>query len=411
MKMKQTLLVASAMSALVLSARPAQAQSFQTLIVTRPAGSVRIQQALPCGDDLNFARAVAGGRVELIPSRVREELQFTLGRLELFLEPFAVRRTCSGIEATASFSEIGVRLASAVTFPVTPVETGDAGQYRFTIPKEAFLIYESVVDNSGAPQPERAFQRPTEDVSGLIDVGNRRIEIHVVLATRLHFRAGCVGDRCVIDVVKDGTQTADVTGVIIPPTLDQDGDRIPDLVDNCPLTANPTQAPVATPVLTPPPDVTLHSCLSREIGRATATDVCQVRGVQVTNNAPAKFAPGVNLVTWFGNNGVNPIVSAVQRVTVQDTTAPTVSCTVFGSTVPGRFQVAGSDDCERVGLALGSYRLANGEVIQIELTRLPGVRLLGTDANGIRHFAVGPGQAVIAATDAAGNVANAACVR
>jgi hypothetical protein len=49
-------------------------------------------------------------------------------------------------------------------------------------------------------------------------------------------------------------------------------------------------------------------------------------------------------------------------------------------------------------------------VIQIQLTRLPGVRLVGT-VDGMRHFLVGPGEAVIAATDAAGNVAHAACLR
>jgi hypothetical protein len=108
---------------------------------------------------------------------------------------------------------------------------------------------------------------------------------------------------------------------------------------------------------------------------------------------------------------VDPIVTAPQTVTIVDTTAPTVTCTPVGPTAPGRFQVAGADDCAGdASLRLGTFALANGEVIQIQLTGRPGIRLIGT-ADGIRHFLVGPGEAVIAATDAAGNVGNAACLR
>jgi hypothetical protein len=185
---------------------------------------------------------------------------------------------------------------------------------------------------------------------------------------------------------------------------------VPDVVDNCPLTANRSQESVATPVISAPPDVTLHSCTDHTIGRATATELCQARGVVIFNNEPARFAVGRNLVTWFGNDAVDPIVSAPQTVTIVDTTAPTASCTPVSTEAP-RFQVAGTDDCAGdVGLRLGSYSLANGEVIQIEETGRPGVRLVRS-TDGIRHFLVGRGEAVIRAADAAGNATNAACLR
>jgi hypothetical protein len=412
MNTKQTLLMAGAVSAIVLSAPLANAVVLPSLIVTEPTGIVNVQQALPCGEDLRTTRRIVGGRIEVTPVSLRERVQFDLTRLDLFLAPFSVRRECQGIRATAAFSEIGVRLASTVSFTAVPVDTAETGQFRFTIPKDQFLIFESVLDNAPFRQPETMYLRPSEDVTGLIDLRNRLVEFHVSLTSQLHFRAGCVGDRCVIDEVKDGTQTAEVRGRITPPTLDRDGDGVPDVVDNCPLTANPSHAPVATPVMTPPSDVTLHSCLDHTIGRATAADICNARPVLITNNAPARFAPGLNLVTWFANDGVDPIVPAVQRVTIQDTTAPTVSCTAVNPDA-GRFQVAAADDCTvRITPTLGSYTLANDEVIQIQETGEPGVRLVGrVGADGIRHFLVGRGEGLIMATDAAGHVASAVCQR
>ncbi len=410
-----TLLVAGAVSAIVLSAPLAHAAPGRPLIVTEPTGTVHIQQALPCGDPLDVRQRIAGGRVDMTPARVGEQLLVNLTRLELFLEPLSVHRACLGLEATAKFSEIGVRLASAVTFGAVPVVTTagtvDSGVYQFLIPKDQFLIFESVRDNTQFRQPETMYQKPSEDVTGLINLRERTISIHVALAAQLHFRAGCVGDSCVIDTIKDGLETADVQGQIVPPTLDRDGDGIPDVVDNCPLTPNPSQERVATPLIAAPRDVTLHSCLDHEIGRAEATDVCTARPVLIRNNAPAQFAVGENQVTWFGNDAVDPIVTALQTITVQDTTAPTVSCTAVNMrTEAGRFQVAATDDCSgRITLTLGSYTLRDGEVIQIQETKEPGVRLVGTDTNGIRHFLVGKGQGIIKATDAAGNAAKAAC--
>jgi hypothetical protein len=299
---------------------------------------VRIQQGLPCGDDLDTTRPIAGGRIEVAPAIVpdsRTEMRFNLTRVDLLLAPFSVRRQCQGIDATAEFYEIGVRLARGVIF--TGEEIGPLGSrlFRFSIPKDEFLVEESILDNAPVPQPEKVFQKPTEDVTGLIDLLNGRVEIHVALASRLRFRAGCVGDRCLIDEIKDGTQGADVQGSIVAPTSDRDGDGVPDVIDNCPRTPNPSQGP--------------------------------------------------------------------------DTTAPNASC-VPSNRLGGSFQVSGADDCSNpVTLRLGPFTLGNGEVIQIQETGKPGVRLLADRSNDVRHFQVGKGEAIVRATDMAGNSANAAC--
>ncbi len=406
MTTKHTVLVAAAVGAVMLSAPRAQAAP--PLIVAAPTGTVRIQQAVPCGDPVDGTRQIVGGRIEVQPAVVSERVMITLSRVEVYLAPFSVQRACAGISAAAEFSEIGVRLASGVTVPAVG-GTGDfAGQYSFTIPKDQFLLYESVLDNLNVRQPERAYQKPSADVTGVLDLRKRTVEIHVALASQLHFRAGCVSDRCAIDVVEAGTQTADILGTITPPTQDRDGDGIPDVLDNCPLTPNPAKAPVSTPVFSAPPDVTLHSCRDHSLGTPTAADICNARPVLIKNNAPAQFAVGRNVVTWTGNDGVDPIVGASQTVTIVDTTAPTVACTAQVN-APNTFQVTGADDCAGgATLRLGSYTIANGEVIGITVTGEPGVRQVRS-TDGLRHFLVGRGQGVIVATDAAGNAARAVC--
>ena len=417
MKTKRTLLAAGAVTAIVLSAPMANAVVLRSLVVLDPAGTVRIQQALPCGDDLDTTRPIAGGRIDVTPAviaaDVRGGIVFDLTRMDLFLAPFSVHRECRGIAATAEFFEIGVRLARAVIFTGEPDGPLELRRYRFTIPKEQFLIYESVLDNAPVRQPETMYQKPSEDVTGVIELLRGSVEIHVALASRLRFRAGCtVGNHCLIDEVKDGTQRADVAGIMVDPAADTDHDGVPDLTDNCPRVANPTQSPVPTPVLTPPRDVTLNSCQNHDIGTAQASDVCHARPVVITNNAPALFAIGQNLVTWSASDGIDPIVTARQMVTIAavDTTPPTVSC--MAVTPPGRtFQVSAADDCGgRLTIRLGTYSLANGELMQIQETGQPGVRLVGTvGADGFRHFQVGRGEGIVMATDAAGNVARAVC--
>lgn len=81
----------------------------------------------------------------------------------------------------------------------------------------------------------------------------------------------------------------------------------------------------------------------------------------------------------------------------------------------GLFQVSASDTGSAFTITLGSIVLANGEIIKITSKPKPGVNLVGTDLDNeypgrnFRHFHVGPGEALIVATDAAGNMGSAVC--
>jgi hypothetical protein len=219
MNAKLTLLVAGVLSAIALTGAPARAAGQQPLVITDVRGSVRTQLKLPCGDPLDQTTPITSGRMDIRPeilTREREivSVTFDLTRLDLFLAPFAVHRACNSIDATAAFREIGVRLAGATRFPGEEVGTPGSGQYRFVIPKDQFLIYESILDNASVSQPETNYQRPSQDVFGVIDLPRNIVQLHVVLNTQVRFRAGCVrGGRCLIDQKEDVTQTADVVSI------------------------------------------------------------------------------------------------------------------------------------------------------------------------------------------------------
>ena len=419
MNTNRTRFVAAVLGVMVLSSAMALAFG-PKLIFTNLDGRLHVRQQVPCGDAVDFTTSIADGRLEITPSRPQTRdaagapgaVTFDLTRLDVFFTPFAVDHECLGLKATAEFKEIGVKLAGPVTFTGELVGGPESRRYRFTIPKAQVLIYESVLDNLPVPQPETAYQRPSEDVTRQIDLRRGTAQLHIALFSMLRFRAGCVDRHCVIDEVRAGRQTADVMGTVLNPATDTDHDGVPDLTDNCPLVPNRSQSPVLTPVITAPPDVTLSSCRAPRIGTAEATDVCHARPVLITNNAPARFPVGRTQVTWSANDGIDPIVSAQQSVTIRvaDRTPPELSCTPVRP-AGEKFKVSAADDCSgRTTIQLGSYRLDNNEVIKIEETKKPGVRLVGRVGDDkIRHFQVGRGEAVIIATDAAGNVARVAC--
>lgn len=303
MKTKVTLLVTGIVSAIVLSAPPVNAAGLP-LHITDLSGTVRIQQDLPCGLAVEIPATIQEGRMDLTYQLVRESALFDLTRLDMFLTPFQVEFACMGLGGTADITEFSVRLVGGMIFPGVPI--GDH-QYRFRIPKEKFLTYESVLDNNAVPQPETTYMRPSEDVTGLIDLDPRHtsVQLHVVLTTRVQFRAGCEGNRCLINEKRDGTTTSDVLGVTIP-----------------------------------------------------------------------------------------------------GTTPPIVTCTP--NKLPGgSFKVSVNDDSP---IKLGTFTLANNEIMQLQQTGQPGVRLVETTRpGGIRLFQVGPGEAFITATDPQGNVGIAFC--
>jgi len=115
--------------------------------------------------------------------------------------------------------------------------------------------------------------------------------------------------------------------------------------------------------------------------------------------------------------------TAVTAAVKIDKTAPTVACVRVArrghdddEEGKGPFRVSASDTLSQVAaITLGGVSLAEGEVIQIHSTKRSGVRVVSDtddddrDDPRFRHFKVGAGEAVIRATDFAGNVGTAAC--
>jgi hypothetical protein len=379
--------------AVISTAAPARAQSS---VLTNLSGTLRIQQHIPCDGMIDTVTPVTSGQIRLAPPEgidVAAGKVFALSSGNVTFAPFSVSGSCAGLSQTRTYDAIGVQIAKAISF--TAVSIGN-NVYAVSIPKRDVLFYETAVANG---EPETGVKQPSEDVTGTIDLANRTAHMHVVLTTSIEFSVGPFHE------TDSGTLTADISGVLALPDWDADG--IPDVDDNCRFTANPDQTPVPTPVVAPPAPITLTSCLDRAIGVATAIDVCDRTPVVISNDAPAAFHIGVNVVTWIGVDGKGRTGTATQNVTVVDATPPTVSCTAVSP--PGHsFIVAGDDVCGEPVIRLGTFVLSDGEQIKIEETGKSGATLIGL-VDGFRHFHVGKGQAVITAIDSSGNVATAVC--
>jgi len=154
-------------------------------------------------------------------------------------------------------------------------------------------------------------------------------------------------------------------------------------------------------------------------GGATATysagagDNCGV----ASTNCPASgstFPLGTTSVSCSATDGSGNSNSCNSSVTVRDTTAPKVSC-VKENLKRGLFRVSARDICSAYTITLGGNVLGDGEISKITSAARPGIRLVGRDDDdddrgpSIRRFRVGPGEAVITATDAAGNIGSVAC--
>jgi hypothetical protein len=403
MNLERALRVTAILGTLMLTAASAPAAD-SPAVVTSLTGTLKISQNIPCSGVVNVTTTVSGGRIELSPAEgidVTGGKQFSLSRATLTFTPFSASGNCGVFSGSQNYTEVAVQLMKGAPFLATPA---GGGVYNVTIPKTAIEFYEASIVNSG---PETGYFQPDQDVTGTIDLVNGTVSLHVVIATSVRFREGCVNNSCIIDETDSGTLTADVSGVIAFP--DSDGDGVPDRSDNCRFVPNPTQTPVLTPSVTPPANVTLASCLDHHIGWAQAADVCDGGPVTISNNAPALFSAGANTVKWTAVDAKNRSNFANQIVTVVDTTPPLVSCT--GAAPPGgAFQVSASDICGVVTIRLGSYVLGNGETVKIEETGNSEVRLIGTvGPDHIRFFHVGKGGAVVTATDGSGNTASAVC--
>jgi hypothetical protein len=478
MTRKWTLLSIGLLLALAFSPSTSRGADAVPMVVTGFTGSMNIHQNIPCGS-VDRTTQVADGRITITPSEgidVSGGKLFAVTGANLSFNPFSLSGSCAGFGQTRNYSALNVSLARAVSFTAPPA---GGGAYSVTIAKDDFLIYEVATVNNG---PETGYKHPSQDVTGTIDLTNGTVSMTVVLATLVHFEAGCIDGHCVFSEDDPGTITTELTGTIVFP--DSDGDGVPDRVDNCRFVPNPDQTPVPNPVITAPPALTINSCLDHHIGAPSAADVCNAAPVTVSNNAPGTFALGANTVTWtvtdqsaqtasatqtvtvvdttppvftfippditrndcgpvnlgtptatddcggtvtFSNNapasfgvGDTPVTwtardvsgnrsTATQMVTVHDTVPPTVSCVAVQS--PGdSFLASAFDACGTTTIKLGTYVIANGEVIKIDETGQSGVQLVNdVSSDGVRHFHVGKGEGVLVATDGSGNVASAVC--
>lgn len=197
---------------------------------------------------------------------------------------------------------------------------------------------------------------------------------------------------------------------------------------NTSVTVQDTQAPS----ITCPASATVNTssqggvCSASLSVAATATDTCN--GTISATCSPSLLslsAPGSASSTCSATDTSNNSSSCGTTLTLIDNTPPTVSCVESvnpsGKNVPkasntnqdGFYKVSGGDNCSgATTITLGGIPLANGETIKI--TQTPGkssvtfVNTMGPLA--IKHFQVGPGDAVITATDGSGNTSSVTCL-
>jgi sugar lactone lactonase YvrE len=143
------------------------------------------------------------------------------------------------------------------------------------------------------------------------------------------------------------------------------------------------------PVLTVPSDVVIEATSATEnsvmLGQATANDLLQVSSI--TNNAPSTFPLGETIVTWVATDPSGNSINGTQKITVVDTTAPTI-------TIPDDITIEASSPDKNL-VSIGSAK-ADDNV---------GVTAITNDAPAV--FAVGKTIVTWSATDAAGNIVTA----
>lgn len=396
-----------ALPGIVLAATLARSADLLPARVSSLNGTLHVQQGVPCGDDVDFRTPVTGGYLELAPAEglpaAGGNRVWSLTQGVITFAGFSVTRSCLGFSQTLVYGPIHVQINRPVRFTATPTPTPNL--YDVVIPRADFQLSYITTRNG---ETEAATKFPQEDVTGSIDLATGAVQMRLVLGTRVHFQLGCVQGDCAIDETKTGTFIANLNGTMVFPDADRDG--VPDRSDNCRYTPNPSQDAVTTPTIVAPPAITLASCSSRHIGLATGSDICDGRPVIVASDAPPQFDIGVNLVHWRAIDSMKREATASQTVTVVDTTPPVVTCNATRPT-GSSFRVHAEDSCLGASvIRLGPYVLNDNEVILINETGRPGIRLLESLAAGrIRHFQVGKGEAVVSATDASNNVASVAC--
>ncbi len=345
MNTKWMLLLAGLLASGPVAAAAAEVHR-QPLVVTNLTGELRIEQDLPdaCGD-VDQTTAVTGGRLEMAFGEgyeVADGRSFDLTRATVTFAPFLVRRSCFTQSETRDYTALAVQLGKVAPFIAVP--TGP-DTFDISISRDDVLLYEAATVNDGL---ETGYKRPSEDVTGTLDLQNGTATLRIAIATTLHIKGGClpvVG--CAIDDDFNGMLTATLSGTLVFP--DTDGDGFPDRNDNCRLVANRDQGPVATPVVRPPADLTVSSCAVERLGTGLAIDICDFKDAVLSNDAPGVFVPGTNRITWRGVVG-RSVTTATQTVTVVDKTAPAFASEpadlALTTCMPGKLpKPAVIDDC------------------------------------------------------------------
>lgn len=153
-------------------------------------------------------------------------------------------------------------------------------------------------------------------------------------------------------------------------------------------TQNVVVEDTTAPVVTAPADATAEATGTDtvvDIGSATATDAVGV--TSLTSDAPAVFPVGTTVVTWTATDAEGNTGTAIQNVTVEDTTAPVVTAPANVSGI----EATGTNTIVEIGTATA--------------TDAVGVKTLTSDAPA--SFPVGTTVVTWTATDAAGNAGTA----
>jgi len=161
-------------------------------------------------------------------------------------------------------------------------------------------------------------------------------------------------------------------------------------LDNYGNSASATQSVTVTdttdPTIAAPADVTAEATglqTTVTIGTATATDLVGVNAI--TSDAPATFPVGTTTVTWTATDNYGNSASAIQSVTVTDTTNPAI-------TIPADVSVEATGPQTAVAIGMATA------------TDLVGVVSISSDAPAT--FPIGTKTVTWTATDAAGNSAS-----
>src|SRR5262245_10517638 len=221
----------------------AAAADLRPMVVHDLTGDLHVEQPLPLGcGSVDYHTPVVGGEIEISPAEgiaVPGGRSFTMTAASVQFATFETEGTCAGYGYRHAYRELGVELASGVSFEAS---AAGAGVYTFSVPARDAIIREASIANDAAGMPpahdapEIGYQHPREPVTGTIDLARQTFQMRVITETAIEIPAG---GRLV------GRLTAEVSGPIRFPDRDKDG--IPDRSDDCPLAYNPHKEHVASP--------------------------------------------------------------------------------------------------------------------------------------------------------------------